>query len=119
MNANDVLDMPTPLKALRRMLSGTDNPAEMFWNTASLRERENLIFHCRPNLGKSHVGLSWDDFDVNQRRTLWNGLLSLRGMYEKTITFRPEHFRRGVFLVSTDPLPDVEEPGSNEIPSIN
>lgn len=119
MSANDVLDMPAPLKALRRMLSGTDNPAELFWNAASVRDRENLIFHCRPSLGKRHVSFCWDDFDTNQRRTLWNGLLSLRSMYDKTITFRPEHFRRGVFLVCTDPIPDLEGPGSENIPSIN
>lgn len=117
--ANKPLELPDGLKALRRMLSGTDNPAAIFWNDASLRDRENLIFFCRPRLGKRHVGWRWVDFDFNQRKALWNGLLEMRRLCAKTTLFQPAHFNCSVFHVCTDPIPDLVGPGSEDIPSIN
>ncbi|MFP9230160.1 hypothetical protein [Pectobacterium cacticida] len=98
--ANETLELPAQLKSLRRMISGTDNPAQLFWESASQREREDLIFHCRPKLGRSHVAYNWADFDANQRRVLWNGILRLRHMYEKTAAFQPGHFGRSVFVIT-------------------
>ncbi|PWC18225.1 methionine adenosyltransferase [Brenneria corticis] len=113
-SANEVLELPAQLKSLRRMISGTDNPAQLFWESATQREREDLIFHCRPKLGKSHVGYNWTDFDVNQRRVLWGGILSLRRMYEKTAAFQPGHFGRSVFVVSCSE-PETEQKESQSI----
>ncbi|MDY4387740.1 hypothetical protein [Pectobacterium aroidearum] len=111
---HDALELPEPLKAMRRMISGTDNPAQLFWESASQREREDLIFHCRPKLGKSHVAYNWADFDANQRRVLWNGVLRLRHMYEKTAAFQPGHFGRSVFVINRSE-PETEQSESQSI----
>ncbi|GKW23468.1 hypothetical protein PEC311524_10620 [Pectobacterium carotovorum subsp. carotovorum] len=111
---HDALELPEPLKAMRRMISGTDNPAQLFWESATPREREDLIFHCRPKLGKSHVAYNWADFDANQRRVLWNGVLRLRHMYEKTAAFQPGHFGRSVFVI-TRSEPETEQSENQSI----
>ncbi|WP_248464163.1 hypothetical protein [Pectobacterium versatile] len=109
---HDALELPEPLKAMRRLISGTDNPAQLFWESATPRDREDLIFHCRPKLGKSHVAYNWDGFDANQRRVLWNGVLRLRHMYEKTAAFQPGHFGRSVFVINRSE-PEAE-PSENQ-----
>ncbi|MFJ5341629.1 hypothetical protein ACIPSD_21295 [Pectobacterium sp. CHL-2024] len=116
---HDALELPEPLKAMRRMISGTDNPAQLFWESATPREREDLIFYCRPKMGKSHTGYRWEQFDADQRGVLWNAILRLRRMYDKTAAFQPYHFRLSVFVTGTEPSPPVDWPGQDEIPPIN
>lgn len=115
---NDALELPEPLKAMRRMISGTDNPAKLFWESATKRERENLIFFCRPRLGNTHVSWSWREFDFNKRQALLNGLFEMRRLHEKTSAFRPDHFNCSVLHVCTDPIPELR--GERKIyPKIN